>query len=197
MKAGFEVATLVVGARGAGQDRAAVIDAGAELWIALADGAGGTGGGDVAADAVVASLATIGNDLLAHVAALDDPRVLGGGQATAVVLRVGAGAIVGASVGDSVAWLVGADGIVELTGEQRRKPLLGSGEARVTPFEHGAWSGTLLVASDGLASYVRRADVVATLAAAGDLAVAAQRLVELVRLASGGLPDDVSIVLVR
>lgn len=56
--------------------------------------------------------------------------------------------------------------------------------------------GTLLVASDGLLRYARRSDV-ARIASETDLAIAAHALVDLVRLPSGGLQDDVSIVLCR
>ncbi len=49
------------------------------------------------------------------------------GEAAAVVALVTKGMIVGASVGDSEAWLLARGGVVRLTSNQRRKPLLGSG----------------------------------------------------------------------
>ncbi len=59
-----------------------------------------------------------------------------------------------------------------------------------------ARSQTLLVASDGLLNYAKRADIV-TIVNGPDLEAAAAALVQLVRLPSGNLADDVSVVLVR
>jgi hypothetical protein len=54
----------------------------------------------------------------------------------------------------------------------------------------------LLVASDGLIKYAKQASI-ARIASGADLASAARSLVDLVRLRSGQLQDDVSIVLCR
>lgn len=190
----------VHGARGAGQDRAVVVDLGDALTIALADGAGGTGGGDLAAQAIVdaavagASTRPAWADVLAD---LDRaPRRLGHGQATAVLLTITARGLAGASVGDSAAWLIDGDAVVELTADQRRKPLVGAGAA-VVAFAAGPLAGaTLLVASDGLVNYAPRR-AIAALARLPDLAAAARQLVDLVRLPTGALPDDTSLVLCR
>jgi serine/threonine protein phosphatase PrpC len=56
--------------------------------------------------------------------------------------------------------------------------------------------GTLLLASDGLFKYARRADI-ARIATGPDLEVTAAELIENVRLRSGDLQDDVSVVLCR
>jgi hypothetical protein len=69
----------------------------------------------------------------------------------------------------------------------------GAVRSRCTPRR---WGGTLLVASDGLLRYAKLADI-ARLAAGADLDAAARGLVELVRLSSGALPDDVAMVLGR
>ena len=60
-----------------------------------------------------------------------------GGQTTGVVAFVRSdGSISGASVGDSVAWLISPAGeLTDLTAYQRRKPLLGSGEALPVVFD--------------------------------------------------------------
>ncbi len=106
--------------------------------IALADGAGGTGNGAIAAEAIIDAIGTAasGVDWSMLLADLDrDVKRLGGGQST-------------------------------------------------------------LVASDGLLRYAKRSDI-ARVANGPDLAVAARALVDLVRLPTGGLQDDVSIVLCR
>lgn len=174
-----------------GQDRAAVIVRDEGMVIALADGAGGTGNGAVAAQAVIDAVAS-GVDWQALD---DDPERLGHGQTTAVVLAVDANGIEGASVGDSAAWLIGHE-VTELTERQVRKPLLGSGCVPVGFAVGPIGDATLLVASDGLVRYAKQEDI-ARIARGADLVAAARALVELVRLPSGGLQDDVAVVLVR
>jgi len=166
--------------------------------IALADGAGGTAGGERAAKAVVDAVASVASHaydwslLLAEL----DLKQIGYGQTTAVVLWVTHDKIVGASAGDSGAWIIRGDDIEDITSAQHRKPLIGDG-AVVTPIATGPLGdGTLLVASDGLLRYAKRDDI-ARIAGGPDLAAAAKALVELVRLPSGELPDDVSVVLCR
>lgn len=193
--------TLVVdvAARGAGQDRVRVIERTDRIVIALADGAGGTGNGSVAAQAIVDAIdtASAGVDWAALLADLDqDAKRLGGGQSTAVILSVSSSGISGASVGDSGAWLISGSDILDVTEGQARKPLVGDG---CHPFRVSAQplgDGTLLVASDGLLRYAKRRDIV-RVATGVDLVVAARGLVDLIRLPAGGLQDDVSIVLCR
>lgn len=184
--------------RGEGQDRGLVLPCEHGVVIALADGAGGTSGGERAAKAVVdrvASVASHAYDWASLLLELDMQQI-GYGQTTAVVLWVTHDKIVGASAGDSGAWIVRDSGIEDITSHQHRKPLIGDG-AVVTPIEAGGLhGGTLLVASDGLLRYAKRDDI-ARLARGADLAVAAKALVELVRLPSGELPDDVSVILCR
>lgn len=185
-------------ARGAGEDRAAAVARGDGVVLALADGAGGTGGGARAADAVIAALsaAPTPSSWTDALAALDAalPR-LGPGQATAVVVEVTAAGLRGASVGDSGAWLIGDD-LVDLTADQRRKPLLGAGATPVAFTAGPLADRTLVLASDGLWKYARPADISAA-ARLTDLAAAAAALLALVRLPSGDLPDDVALVLAR
>ncbi len=197
----WRYAMRVCGVRGAGQDRAAVIAIDGGLVIALADGAGGTGAGDVAAQAIVDAAAAAAPTRPSWAAFLDeldgDPARLGHGQATAVLVTVTAAGIRGASVGDSGAWLVRGDAIDELTAQQQRKPLVGAGGAMAMALGCGPiGDATLVVASDGLLKYgARRA--IARIAGQADLAAAADALIELVRLPSGGLQDDVGVVLCR
>lgn len=181
----------IAAAKGSGQDRVRVVEVDGRLVIALADGAGGTGNGAIAAETIVAAIGSERTaaqccELIEHLDAQ-----LGGGQSTAVVLVVGTN-LVGASVGDSGAWLIRDDGVDDLTQAQQRKPLVGDGCIAV-PFE-AAFEGTLLVASDGLLRYAKRDDISRLVREQGLAAVRA--LVDLVRLPTGELQDDISIVLV-
>ena len=170
----------------AGQDRAAVFERPGAHVVVLADGAGGSGDGAVAAQAVISAVYRGAN-----LAKLELP-----GETTAVFMTVTPAGIDGASVGDSGAWLVRATSISDLTEAQHRKPLLGAG-AELIRFRSGPLGeATLLVASDGLLKYAHPADI-ARIARGPDLAIAARELVELVRLPTGGLQDDVAIILCR
>ena len=175
-------ARRVVAARGEGQDRAVIRDIGGGLVIAVADGAGGTSHGARAAQAVMDLPIGDPEQLLTG---LDGN--LGGGQTTAVVMTIAGGVISGASVGDSIAWLIPGP---DLTAHQQRKPLLGDGAIPI-PFR-ARMTGTLLVATDGLWKDARRADI-ERIATGPDLDAAADALVDLVR----PLQDDVTVVLIR
>jgi len=199
----FEYAIKIQPMRGAGQDRAGVFerhDGG--ILVALADGAGGTSNGEIAAQAVVDTaqmLAGSDADWASILHALDrDTQRLQGGQSTAIVLVLAdTGRVHGASVGDSEAWVVHADTRIEaLTASQTRKPLLGSGAQFTPTVDSALGDATLLVASDGLFRNAKPMDI-ARIAAGADLAAAAERLVDLVRTDIGNVLDDVSIVLVR
>jgi len=200
----LESARLVVPARGRGEDRALLERFGDAVLFAVADGAGGTSNGSAAADAVVALVAARSSEL----AAGDEERFVllleeadascvaaSGGETTAVVGVARAGAVVGASVGDSGAVLF-RQSPFELTAGQSRKPLLGSGKAHPRGFSAG-WSGEpLVVATDGLLRFATSAALAAALATVRDPDSTARRLVDLARLRSGALSDDVALVLV-
>lgn len=180
----------------ANQDRAVVVPHEGGFVVALADGAGGTGNGAAAAEAVVEAVARVpGLDPEMLLDKLDERLLQLGGQSTAVVVAIRGRELRGASVGDSGAWLIDGANVVELTAQQQRKPSLGDG-AIVMPFT-APFRGTLLVASDGLLRYARRLDIAHVVASAASLQVAARELVSLVRLPDGGLQDDVSLVLAR
>jgi serine/threonine protein phosphatase PrpC len=195
--AGYDYALLIESASATGQDRATVVPTTDGLIIALADGAGGTGSGAKAAEAAIDGVRGLTSvDPEALLRELDDPGRLGRGESTAVVIAIQGTALRGASIGDSGAWLIGTEGIVDLTHDQQRKPLLGAGCTPVgfaTTFPGGS---TLLIASDGLLRYAKPA-AIARLASGDNLERAASTLVDLVRLPTGRLQDDVSIVLCR
>jgi len=177
-----------------GQDRAVVIPRAGGLVVALADGAGGASNGALAAQAVV-DVAVRGDP--ADVILACDEHLRNVGLTTAIIVHVRADAVSGASVGDSAAWLIDGE-VIDLTEHQRRKPLVGGGCVPVVfHSERPLGTATLLVASDGLFSYAAAADIARIVRAGRDLRETADTLVELVRLPSGGLQDDVTIVLCR
>ena len=180
---------------GRGHDRAGAVRTATGYLLVLADGAGGTTGGAEAASRVVArALAErprTASACVALLASLDD-RLGGGGETTAVVLAVVDGVVLGASVGDSGAWMPRGKELVDLTENQRRKPLLGSGRATVVAIDPVPLAGRLLVASDGLSSYVQSAQILEILAL--PFADIPSALTSAARLPSGALQDDLSIV---
>lgn len=203
----FTVATRNLGHAAHSQDRVEVTEHAGGLVVALADGSGGMAGGAEAAGAVVQAV----REALARGTETADPAAWctlladlderismspQGGETTAVLLGLDANGIAGASVGDSEAWLVLDDGFEDLSAFQHTKGRLGTGMAVPAPFSARPWAGTLLVASDGLTKF---APVEALLEAArtADIEAAASRLVDLVRLRSGALQDDVALALVR
>ena len=169
----------------------------------IADGAGGSGGAVEAADtAIMWTKAFLDRpnvrddpwvDLLKRI---DQQINLDNGETTAVVISISNEKISGASVGDSVAWIISDESVDDLTANQIRKPLLGSGAAVPIGFERSGWTGTILLASDGLINYAPRQRLW-EIARGPDLELAARQLIDLVRLRSGALQDDTSIILCR
>jgi serine/threonine protein phosphatase PrpC len=180
----------------------AVSTAGGYL-VAVADGAGGTGDGAAAAERVITGLAKLAGaapttDWFEALLELDDELLAchPGCQTTGVVAYVSAGRIVGASVSDSSAWLISPAGeVTDLTAHQRRRPLLGSGEALPVIFEAELGDGRLILGSDGLFKYAPL-EQICSLAMQGSVAEAADALGSCVRLPSGGFQDDVAVVIV-
>lgn len=204
---GMQTAKVVEAWEGGCQDRADVFETDTAVVIIVADGAGGASGGAKAADHVVAKVEDAANsdrDLLdpwlwLRVLKEVDEALVGdpvAGETTGVVAACGADKIAGASVGDSGCWLLTADGVQNLTERQRRRPLLGSGVAAPVPLEESFAAGTLVAASDGLWKYASM-DRIAPLATGDGPEIAARKLVDLVRLRSGALQDDVSVILCR
>lgn len=189
-----------------GEDRLSVECRGDRTFIVVADGAGGMGAGGQAAEFFCGRVtdtireATIDSPEQWATCLIDADRTLAasrlGGETTAVVVEISEspGWIRGASVGDSGAWLISMSGIVDLTQNQRRKPLLGSGTA--TPVEFGPvpMCGRILVATDGLFAYASTRDI-ATRALVESVDDAVSALVAGIRLRSGSLQDDVAVAL--
>ena len=188
-----------------GQDRLAIQQFDDRIVLVVADGAGGTRGGAEAAQFAcdrVMQFATVSagssRDWTERLHAID--RELSksdlGGQTTLVVAEVWNGAVSGAAVGDSQAWLVSPRGeMLDLTEDQQRKPLLGAGTARPCPFGPIEMrGGRLLLATDGLFRYAAQ-DKVLDVAAARVIPRAPSLLIDLARLPNGELQDDVAVVI--
>lgn len=204
----FHTAQITEAYRSRGQDRVAIIEHASGIVAVLADGAGGTSGGAEAADTLllwVRAYVDRATDLgdpsqwAALLERTDRQIAAANGQTTGVIVAATRNGLCGASVGDSAAWLI-ADGNAnaydDLTAHQVRKPLLGSGAARPATFERPWIDHTLLLASDGLVKYAPP-NRICEVARERDLTASARRLIDLVRLKSGALPDDVGIVLIR
>ncbi|PHQ35191.1 protein phosphatase 2C domain-containing protein [Rhodopirellula bahusiensis] len=196
----FETAQVVHAYRERCEDRIEITTDGDRTVIVVADGAGGTGGGHFAAETVLretrSSLASIDgstgwSDFLSQ---LDFEITCG--ETTAVIVDLRPDRIIGASVGDSCAWIIDGSSITDLTRNQCRKPLLGSQAAKPAPFWHGSLDGTLLVGSDGFFDYAKR-DQITTLIGRTDLFSLPRACVDLVRLPSGDLWDDTAVVACR
>jgi len=189
---------------GKGEDRLLVEHYGARTLAIVADGAGGMGGGAAAA-AMACSIAAqrlragstgTAEDWARCLYEADQAVVRTGGQCTAVVVEISEGHVVGASVGDSGAWLLTGKAIVDLTENQHRKPLLGSDEALPIGFGPIELSGRLLIATDGLFKYATESDI-AQRATALSVNDAVDKLIAGVRLLSGALQDDVAVILIE
>ncbi len=192
-----------------GEDRVDVLEHEGALVAVVADGAGGLSGGARAAELLVELVresvasstvdprrAETWTELLARVDLFLEADPVAG-ETTAVVVAITEDQVVGASCGDSGAWVIHPDGgIDDLTIHQHRRLRVGSGRARPVAFSRPLFAGTLLVATDGLFNYARP-EKIAAVALQEDLDGAARELVQLVRLPGGGLQDDVGVVTVR
>ena len=166
--------------------------------MVVADGAGGAEAADLVLERVREAPPLTSIECVELLAGLDadirrHPRA---GETTAVVAHLGSSHISGASVGDSVALVIGHSDARDLTARQHRKPLLGHGNAAPVPFEAALGACTLLVATDGLHAYAPMAAIVET-ARSAMLDHAARKLIALPRLRSGEVPDDIAVVLIR
>jgi serine/threonine protein phosphatase PrpC len=182
------------------QDRVATWEDGERVVIAVADGAGGIGDGEQAAESVIRELQSVcrqteSADACASALRQVDLRI-GAGESTAAVVSIGPAGICGASVGDSRIWTIKDGKIDDLTGNQQRKPLLGSGGVFPVGFAAPPLDGLLLAATDGLFNYVKQPQLIGLIQQAPFVELP-RRLIELVRLKSGELWDDVGVVVCR
>lgn len=207
----LHVATAAASYREATEDRLGVHQLDGGVVVVVADGVGGVSGGGRAADLalkIVGEAIEHGTfnlfspspwvELLIHADAIvaSDRHA---GETTIVVVAIAEdGHVVGASCGDSGAVVVTTSGDLDgLTSKQQKKRRLGSGRAMPVSFERAVLNGTLVVATDGLFSYARPEEIARVAVEHKDLDEAVEALVRAVRLPSGGLQDDVAVVVVR
>jgi len=196
----YETTSVTVAGERACQDRLAVLEFPDRVVVAVADGAGGSGGGDEAAETVIREVSAAASEShdaesWAKILGQIDCRI-GSGESTCVAAEVSDDGIQGASVGDSSAWLVHDGELFDLTRDQIRKPLLGSAAAHPVGFSSTFSRGVLILSTDGFSKYVKR-ELFLKEVNWLDFSVLARKLVEMVRLPSGQLWDDVSIVACR
>lgn len=202
----FQCAHAVERGSDALEDRVGVVERDASVVVTVANGAGGSGGGAEAAEAVIAAARrAVASQADTHCAATwcavlhevdQNLSVRGVGETTAVVVSMNILGVAGASVSDSGAWLIGPDSYRDLTENQHRKPLVGSGVASPVPFEVNHTCSLLLAATDGLLKCASDG-VLLERARQPDLDRAVAHVVDAVRLKSGNLQDDVGVVLAR
>jgi serine/threonine protein phosphatase PrpC len=196
----FETSQAVEKYRERCEDRVAVMPDGDRVVLVVADGAGGSGCGQRAAETVIreipASYLSIQTAEQWNAKLTEIDLRIDEGESTVVVVDVRPDRICGASVGDSQAWIVRDEGIVNLTARQVRKPLLGSRDATPIGFMHDALAGILLVASDGFWNYMPREKLLPLLART-EFVELPRACIEAVRLPSGELWDDTCVVACR
>lgn len=190
-------------------DRAAVYQQHDILIAVVADGAGGMSGASEAADYC---LKFVQKKNLTEANYIDDTswcRVLAeidsslynhprAGETTGIIaiINTNNNCIIGASVGDSEAYLISNQSWLNLTEHQYRKPLLGSGAAIPIPFGPINIDGTLILGSDGLFKYADFSDI-NHITKSYQPKESVLRLFDLVKLPSGSFMDDVSIIVAR
>lgn len=196
----FEVASACQAYRAWCEDRAEVFVSPERIILVVADGAGGSGAGAIAAESLVRE---VGHEFSTIHSANDWVRLLsqidariGEGETTAVVVDIRPYGIAGASVGDSRAVIFDGDLLVELTSKQIRKPLLGSRNALPVGFTYGPLSGVLLAGTDGYFNYAKD-DATAKVIFQTDFLAIPRKCIEAVRLPSGDYWDDVALIAVR
>lgn len=176
-----------------------------EVLIIVADGAGGMGGGSRAAEIAIRTAENYAANeteffdpdtcvKLLHEIDRDIHSDSQSGETACVVASIRKNVAVGASVGDSGLWCIEESGITDLTENQHRKPLLGSGMSFPVSFGPFRCGGFFLVATDGLLKYIK-ADELREIIKSGDTERSANQMIESVRLPSGNLWDDTTVVL--
>jgi hypothetical protein len=180
------------------QDRCAVAARAGGFFAVLSDGAGRSGHGLEAAEAVVQGLAegtaceagAIGE----RIVAVDDALAAShGGQATALAFFVGPDGLAGAGVGDTELWWRDAQGWHEGTSNVTRRPLVGTGAATVVNL-HAPLPDVVVAATDGLWKYAAPFEVLARI---DEHPTAPLRALDPLWLEGGGLPDDVTLLVAR
>jgi serine/threonine protein phosphatase PrpC len=187
-----------------GADNLSIFYGEERVLICLADGAGGTSGAKEASTMIMQwfeenqklleNSITI-ESLEEQVNLLDKMmyKTKSVGESTFVMVLITDTQIMGVSVGDSKCWMFGKDFDHELSLMQYRKPLLGSGEAQAIGFCM-EMMGSIVIGSDGLFDYTSIEKIKYEIQ---DKNTTAKNLAMLAKEATGGLQDDISVVLVK
>ena len=185
------------------QDCAEIFMVEDRIVIAVADGAGGIAGGAAAAETFIDNV----KEACAHLVTSDHCRRLlfqidsllasgrDSGETTGIVVVVTPEQMFGAKAGDSEGRLYCGNEVKCVTRSERTKPLLGSGNALVSEFAT-EMKGMLVVATDGLWKYTKSSDLAEKIKSVAPENLASE-LVNLPRLRSGALPDDIAVVTCR
>ena len=99
-------------------------------------------------------------------------------------------------VADGAGGIGSGDQITNLTNNQIRKPLIGSGKAQPSGFTHKPLNGFMIAATDGFFDYAKRDDIT-RLVNQTEFFQIPRKCIELVRLPSGDMWDDVGVVACR
>jgi serine/threonine protein phosphatase PrpC len=189
-----------------GHDRAEVFEFKYGTGILLADGAGSSKQAYLAAEQFI----SLAKDSLLNQPFSDDPLWLeqifrqidiqiakkcGGNETTGICSVIHNNQILGASVGDSKCWLFNQTYDYELTQLQYRKPLLGTGSAIPVGFGPMELNGSIVVGSDGLFNYISIDNIKAVITQ--NKTNLTELLINNVRLPSGQLQDDCSVVIYK
>jgi serine/threonine protein phosphatase PrpC len=204
----FQTATATEFYPSSGHDRVDILVGDGACALVIADGMGGRSGAAAAAQMWIDAVRCGSQDpqqwaesdywldlLAATDRAIRDDK--NAGETTAVVAVMTARGNVGASVGDSGAWLVTDDSCLDLTKSQIRKPGLGTGMATPIPFyRKQAPAETLLVATDGLLKYSWPEKICQAVRSV-QIRALPKALIDLVRMPSGGLQEDAAVAVAR
>jgi PPM family protein phosphatase len=186
-----------------GQDRAEVFEFKYGTGILLADGAGCGNQADLAAEQFICAA----RDSIMNLPFTNDficiEQILRridtyinkdntGNETTGICAIIHNNQILGASVGDSKCWLFNQEFDYELTMHQYRKPLLGSGSVTAVGFGPMEIDGSIVVGSDGLFNYASIEKIKAVMDKKETNL--SKRLIDMVRLPSGQLQDDCSVI---
>ena len=113
------------------------------------------------------------------------------GETTLIVLIQTNNQIFGASVGDSSAIMVSKALVHDLTENQIRKPLVGSGEASPVGFGPLNVNGSIIIGTDGLFKYANFQKITEYM----NDNRSASEIADLARLKSGAFSDDIAFIL--
>ena len=195
----FEISEYREGAGRNCQDEFGYWDNDKLLFLVFADGAGGLlDGGSASKELVKAigkSFGTTG--IISYKAELKSmDSMIAVGETTGIVVSLNDKLVNGASVGDSKAMILINDEFIELTANQNRKPLIGSGYSNPVEFSASYNGELIIIGTDGFWNYCKLESILPVIYFT-DFAILAKKLSDLCRLNSGKLNDDIAILCIR